>query len=68
MLSQTSTAPPVHPVLVLLGLLALSLNLRAALAGYSPLLVTVRDELGVSATAAGLVQSGARTAADGPAH
>lgn len=53
-----SAAPRVRPV-VLLGLLALALNLRAALAGYPPLLETVRGELGVSAGAAGLVQAGA---------
>jgi CP family cyanate transporter-like MFS transporter len=44
---------------VLVGLLALSLNLRAALAGYPPLLETVRDDLGLSAGAAGFVQTGA---------
>jgi CP family cyanate transporter-like MFS transporter len=44
---------------VLLGLLALSANLRAALAGYPPLLETARADLGISAGAAGLVQSGA---------
>ncbi len=50
---------PVRPAVVLIGLLALALNLRAALAGYPPLLETVRADLGASATAAGLVQSGA---------
>lgn len=54
-----SAAPRIRPVVVLLGLLALALNLRAALAGYPPLLETVRGELGVSAGAAGLVQAGA---------
>jgi CP family cyanate transporter-like MFS transporter len=49
----------VRPALVLAGLLALALNLRAALAGYPPLLETVRAELGTSAGAAGLVQAGA---------
>ena len=44
---------------MLVGLLALALNLRAALAGYPPLLETVRAELGISAGAAGLVQAGA---------
>ncbi|WP_308257730.1 MFS transporter [Pseudonocardia lacus] len=48
-----------RPLVVLLGLLALSVNLRAALAGYPPLLETARDDLGLSAGAAGLVQSGA---------
>ena len=48
-----------RPVVVLVGLLALALNLRAALAGYPPLLETVRAELGTSAGAAGLVQAGA---------
>jgi MFS transporter, CP family, cyanate transporter len=50
---------PVRPGVVLVGLLALALNLRAALAGYPPLLETIRADLGASATAAGLVQSGA---------
>lgn len=52
------TSRPVRPVIVLLGLLALALNLRAALAGYPPLLQTVRDDLGISAGVAGLVQAG----------
>lgn len=49
----------VRPGLVLLGLLALAANLRASLAGYPPLLETVRAELGTSAGVAGLVQAGA---------
>lgn len=49
----------VPPWLVLLGVLAVAANLRAALAGYPPLLETARDELGVSAGAGGLVQAGA---------
>jgi len=54
-----SAAPRIRPVVVVLGLLALALNLRAALAGYPPLLETIRGELGVSAGAGGLVQAGA---------
>jgi len=54
-----STAPAVRPSVVLLGLLALAVNLRAALAGYPPLLETARADLDLSASAAGLVQSGA---------
>ena len=57
---SSGAAPPEHvgtggvrPVLVLVGLLALALNLRAALAGYPPLLETVRAELGISAGTAG---------------
>ena len=49
----------VGPLTILLGLLALALNLRAALAGYPPLLETVRHQLGISASAAGLVQASA---------
>jgi CP family cyanate transporter-like MFS transporter len=49
----------VRPAVVLVGLLALSLNLRAAIAGYPPLLETVRADLGLSAGAAGFVQTGA---------
>jgi MFS transporter, CP family, cyanate transporter len=55
----TSVRPAVRPWVVLLGLLALAANLRAALAGYPPLLETVRAELGTSAGVAGLVQAGA---------
>ena len=49
----------VRPAVVLLGVLALALNLRAALAGYPPLLQTVRADLGISAGLAGFVQAGA---------
>jgi MFS transporter, CP family, cyanate transporter len=45
--------------LVLMGLLGLALNLRAALAGYPPLLDAVREDLGFSGAAAGFVQTGA---------
>jgi MFS transporter, CP family, cyanate transporter len=50
---------PVRPLLLLIGLLTLAANLRAALAGYPPLLPNARDELGTSAAAAGLAQTGA---------
>ena len=49
----------VRPGVVLLGVLALAVNLRAALAAYPPLLETVRADLGISSAAAGLVQAGA---------
>jgi CP family cyanate transporter-like MFS transporter len=45
--------------LPMLGILVVALNLRAALAGYPPLLATVRDELRLTAGEAGLVQAGA---------
>ena len=48
-----------RPAIVLLGVLAVALNLRAALAGYPPLIPAARDALGISAGAAGLVQAGA---------
>jgi cyanate permease len=48
-----------RPGVLLVGLLALATNLRAALAGYPPLLETARAELGSSAGAAGLAQTGA---------
>ncbi|MFP5068535.1 MFS transporter [Pseudonocardia nantongensis] len=54
-----SPAVRIRPGLVLLGVLALAINLRAALAGYPPLLETARADLGVGAGAAGLVQAGA---------
>ena len=54
-----AAVPSVRPAVVLLGVLALAVNLRAALAAYPPLLETVRADLGVSAGAAGLVQAGA---------
>jgi CP family cyanate transporter-like MFS transporter len=44
---------------VLVGLLALALNLRTELAGYPPLIDAVRADLGLSAGAAGFVQTGA---------
>jgi CP family cyanate transporter-like MFS transporter len=52
-------AQSVRPAVVLLGVLALATNLRAALAAYPPLLETARDDLGISSGAAGLVQAGA---------
>jgi len=57
--STPAAVPAVRPAVVLLGVLALAVNLRAALAAYPPLLETVRDELGISSGAAGLVQAGA---------
>ena len=56
---MTGTRATVGPGVVLLGILALAVNLRAALAGYPPLLETVRVDLGLSAGVAGLVQAGA---------
>jgi MFS transporter, CP family, cyanate transporter len=53
------TSVRVRPGVVLVGLLALALNLRTALAGYPPLIEAVRAELGFSASAAGFVQTGA---------
>ncbi|MHA6627477.1 MFS transporter [Pseudonocardia sichuanensis] len=58
-MNRSYTSVPVRPGVVLLGLLALALNLRSALAGYPPLIETVRAELGLTAGAAGLVQTGA---------
>lgn len=49
----------VRPATVLVGVLLLAANLRAALAAYPPLLETVRAELGISAGLAGLVQASA---------
>jgi MFS transporter, CP family, cyanate transporter len=57
--TRPTAAAPVRPVVLLLGVLALAANLRAALAGYPPLLETARAELGISASAAGLAQTGA---------
>jgi CP family cyanate transporter-like MFS transporter len=45
--------------LPVLGILVVALNLRAALAGYPPLLPTVRHELHLTAGEAGVVQAGA---------
>lgn len=53
-------SPPrtgVRPVVVLVGILLLAANLRAALAAYPPLLQAVRADLGLTAGAAGLVQA-----------
>jgi len=48
----------VRPAVVLLAVLALGINLRAALSAYPPLLETVRADLGLSAGLAGVVQAG----------
>jgi len=48
-----------RPMLVLIGLLALSLNLRGPLSAYPPLLGDVREGLGLAAGTAGAVQTGA---------
>jgi MFS transporter, CP family, cyanate transporter len=53
------TSVRTRPGVVLIGLLALALNLRTALAGYPPLIEAVRADLGFSAGAAGFVQTGA---------
>ena len=53
------TSVRIRPGVVLVGLLALALNLRTALAGYPPLIEAVRADLGLSAGAAGFVQTGA---------
>jgi MFS transporter, CP family, cyanate transporter len=53
------TSVRVRPAVVLVGLLALALNLRSALAGYPPLIEIIRAELGLTAGAAGFVQTGA---------
>lgn len=59
-MSVTRAGPhTVAPWVVLVGILVLAANLRAALAGYPPLLETAREELGISAGTAGLVQAGA---------
>ncbi|MDT5027416.1 MAG: transporter, family, cyanate transporter [Micromonosporaceae bacterium] len=49
----------VRPATVLVGVLLLAVNLRAALAAYPPLLAGVRTQLGLSAGTAGLVQASA---------
>lgn len=46
-----------RPAAVLVGILLLAANLRAALAAYPPLLQTVRADLAMSAGTAGLVQA-----------
>lgn len=50
---------PSGPPTVLIGVLLLAANLRAALAAFPPLLQTVRAALHISAGAAGLVQASA---------
>lgn len=52
------TTPSIRPAVVLLGVLAVALNLRASLAGYPPVLPAARADLGISAGGAGLVQAG----------
>lgn len=50
---------PHRPWVLGFGLLVVALNLRAALAGYPPLLPMVRTELGLSSGLAGAIQAGA---------
>ncbi|MDD7937753.1 MFS transporter [Actinomycetospora lutea] len=57
MTEGATTSTRVRPVVVLLAVLALALNLRAALSAYPPLLETIRADLGLSAAFAGLVQA-----------
>ncbi len=58
-MTEVRGRPLVRPTTVLLGVLLLAANLRAALAAYPPLLETVRDQLRISAGAAGSVQASA---------
>ncbi|MBC3190180.1 MFS transporter [Pseudonocardia sp. C8] len=58
-MSRSPARQGIRPALVLLGVLALAVNLRAGLAGYPPLLETARADLGIGAGPAGLVQAGA---------
>ncbi|QYN32194.1 MFS transporter [Pseudonocardia sp. DSM 110487] len=58
-MNRSYTPVRVRPGVVLVGLLALALNLRTALAGYPPLIDAVRADLGFSAGTAGFVQTGA---------
>lgn len=44
-----------HPALVLVGIVLASLNMRASLAGVSPLLGEISDDFGLSATTGSLV-------------
>ncbi|MCK8676367.1 CynX/NimT family MFS transporter [Streptomyces lichenis] len=46
-----------HPVLLLVGIVLASLNMRAALAGVSPLVGEISGDFGLSATATSLVTS-----------
>lgn len=55
--SDHGTRTGVRPAAVLVGILLLAVNLRAALAAYPPLLQSVRADLGLTAGAAGLVQA-----------
>ncbi len=50
-------APPRHLALLLLAVLAVALNLRAPIVAVSPVLDTVRADLGASAATAGLLTS-----------
>lgn len=59
---RTGTAPQVRPGVVLVGILLISLNLRAGLAVYPAVLQQARAGLGISAGGAGLVQSGSLVA------
>ena len=59
--SPTSTATPrrrLHrPVLLIVGIMLIAANLRAALTSVGPLLEQIQQQLALSATAAGLINS-----------
>jgi MFS transporter, CP family, cyanate transporter len=57
--TEAPARPAVRPGVVLLAVLALGINLRAALSVYPPLLERIRADLGIPASVAGLVQAGA---------
>lgn len=56
-MTQLTSRSTVRPGVVLVGVLLISLNLRAGLAAYPAVLEQVRAELGISSAVAGLVQS-----------
>lgn len=59
--SPTTTATPrrrLHrPVLLIVGIMLIAANLRAALTSVGPLLEQIQQQLALSATAAGLINS-----------
>jgi CP family cyanate transporter-like MFS transporter len=51
----TSKRPAGHPVLLIAGILCMSMALRAPITGVPPLTGMIREQLGLSATAAGML-------------
>ena len=53
--SQHKSAIPLTPLLLIIGILLIASNLRAAVTGVAPLLETIRHDFGLSSGNAGML-------------